>query len=219
MIYIPPQFREDRLDRLADAIKDIQLASLVTSTESGYHASHIPLILKRSGDDTFLEGHVARSNSHWLAVKEETPSVAIFMGPQAYISPSWYASKIEHGKVVPTWNYLIVYAEGKLVAVQDKQWLLNHLHELVAINESERVHPWSIADAPPDFINGLSRSIVGMRIAVNKLQGCWKMIQHRSKDDRLGAISGLYSEGGPNNENVADIMRQIESERLNRLDP
>jgi transcriptional regulator len=212
-MYIPKQFQEQRIQRLADAIRDIQLGTLVTSSRDAYHTSHIPMIFKETPQGMLLEGHVARANEHWQVVEEPKPSIVIFMGPQAYISPSWYATKQEHGRVVPTWNYLVVQAEGVVSSVHDRDWLMQHLEELVELNEAYRQSPWAIADAPQEFIEKLSQAIVGIRFTVNTLVGCWKMIQNRSAVDRLGAVSGLLSSSESGDSAVASVMEQLELER------
>ena len=194
-------------------MRDIELATLVTSSADRYYTSHIPMIFKQSSEGMFLEGHVARANDHWTVLKQPRPSIAIFMGPQAYISPSWYATKREHGKVVPTWNYLVVHAEGDLTSIESCDWLVTHLEELTNLNEAHRKNPWHVRDAPADFIGKLSHAIVGLRLEVNSIVGCWKMIQHRSEVDRSGAISALLDSGEPNNLEVGRIMRNPEQDR------
>jgi len=206
-VYIPKQFQENRIDRLAEAIRDIELATVVTCLEQGYYTSHIPMILKRSSERTSLEGHVARANNHWTVLRQPTPSIAVFMGPQAYISPSWYETKREHGRVVPTWNYLVVQAEGELTSVEDTEWLMAHLNDLTNLNEGERQEPWHLTDAPHDFTEGLSHAIVGVRMEVRNLIGCWKMIQHRTEGDRSGTIVGLLNSNDLGSREVAKIMQ------------
>lgn len=206
-MYIPRQFREERLDILAAAMREIGLAALVTGG-SDLQISHVPMVLKE-GDPWVLETHVARPNPHWQ--RAAGPTVAIFQGPQSYISPSWYATKREHGRVVPTWNYIAVHAHGTLEVVDDKAWLLAHLDDLTRENEAGRAAPWHVADAPAEFIRGLTRAIVGLRMRVDRTEGAWKLIQHRSEGDRLGTIAGLETEAGGGG--VADAMRTLETAR------
>jgi transcriptional regulator len=132
-MYVPRQFREERPEILARAVRDIQLAALVTPGPEELHVTHLPMVLKEGGDGAWtLESHVARPNPHWRTAGAGAASVAIFQGPQSYVSPSWYATKREHGKVVPTWNYIAVHAHGMLEAVEDQAWLLAHLETLPA---------------------------------------------------------------------------------------
>jgi transcriptional regulator len=211
-VYVPMQFREERAEVLAGAIRAIQLAALVTNGDDGLHVSHLPMVLHEpEGEPWVLEGHVARGNPHWKIACAGRASVAVFQGPQAYISPSWYATKREHGRVVPTWNYIAVHAHGTLEAVEDPDFLFRQIDELTRANESMRAHPWEVADAPADYVAGLTRGIVGLRLRVTRVEGAWKMIQHRSEADRLGTIAGLEQE--PGGEAVAGIMRGLESGR------
>lgn len=211
-MYILRQFREERPDVLARAVRDIQFAALVTSGPEGLHVSHVPMVLKEDDKEAWtLETHVARPNPHWTLAGAGVPSVAIFQGPQCYVSPSWYATKREHGKVVPTWNYVAVHAHGALEAVEDQNWLLDHLNDLTRANEAAREHSWAVSDAPEDFVRGLTRTVVGLRLRVGRLQGTWKMIQHRSEGDRLGTIAGLDAE--PGGKAVAEVMRELDAAR------
>jgi transcriptional regulator len=129
------------------------------------------------------------------------------------VSPSWYETKRQHGKVVPTWNYVVVHAHGTLEVVEDRDWLLAHLGDLVAANEGRREQPWAITDAPAEFIDGMTRAIVGLRLTVERLEGKWKMIQNRSEADRLGTLAGLSASADPKDRAVAAIMRGLEIER------
>jgi transcriptional regulator len=212
-MYTPPQFREDRPDVLAAAIREIQLAAIATAGPSGMEVSHAPMVLKELADGFVLEAHLARANGHWRALGEGAPAVAIFQGPQAYVSPSWYPSKREHGKVVPTWNYVAVHAHGRLEVVTDPVWLRAHLDDLTEANEAGRAQPWAVSDAPDEFVSKLSVAIVGLRMKVERLEGSWKMIQHRPEGDRHGTIEGLSGEAhGPARE-VGSIMRALEEAR------
>lgn len=212
-MYIPRQFREERPEVLARTIRDIGLAALVTGGPEEMHVSHVPMVLKEGDKGAWtLETHVARPNPHWRLAGAGVPSVAIFQGPQSYISPSFYATKREHGKVVPTWTYIAVHAHGAIEAVEDGGWLRSHLNDLTRAKEAAREHPWEISDAPEDFVSGLTRAIVGLRLRVERIEGAWKMIQHRSEGDRLGTIAGLEAE--VDGKEVAKIMRELEAARL-----
>jgi len=208
-LYIPQHFQEERPDVLARAIRDIQFALLVTAVDGDYHASHLPMVLKHADGALALEGHVARPNRHWTVLASKPASLAVFQGPQAYVSPSWYESKREHGKVVPTWNYVVVHAHGRLEIVEDEDWLLAHLEDLVAANESGREQPWAISDAPADFIDGMTRGIVGLRLTVDRLEGKWKMSQNREMRDRQGVVKGLTSRNRGDDLEIAEsVARQ-----------
>lgn len=215
-MYVPARFRETRPEALAAAIRDVRLAALVTpGGADGVTVSHVPVVLRDEGgpDAWVLETHVARPNPHWrlAAADAPAPSVAVFRGPHHYVSPSWYASKREHGRVVPTWTYVAVHCHGLLEAVDDRGWLLRHVAELSDAGEAGREHPWAVSDAPPDYVDGLARAIVGLRLRVSRVEGAWKMNQHRPEADRAGTIAGLAAEpaGAP----VAEVMRALEAAR------
>jgi transcriptional regulator len=209
-VYTPQQFEEKRPDVLARAIRDIQFALLVTATNGEYFASHLPMVLKEANGAFTLEAHLARANPHWKALVGKPASLAVFQGPQTYVSPSWYESKRQHGKVVPTWNYVVVHAHGALEVVEDRDWLLAHLEDLVTANEGGREQPWAISDAPGEFIQAMTRAIVGLRLTVARLEGKWKMSQNRSQLDRAGTLAGLSASSKPADQAVAAIMRALE---------
>jgi transcriptional regulator len=210
-MYNPIHYREERPDVLAGAIRDIKFAVLVTPAPDGIKVTHLPLILKGEGDTLWLEGHVARPNDHWGALEAGAPSVAIFQGPHAYVSPSFYEAKREHGKVVPTWNYVTVHAHGTLNRVDDPAALLAHLNDLTDANETGRHEPWSVSDAPDTYVAQMMRAIVGLRLKVERLEGKWKMSQNRPAADRLGTIAGLAGSAKAGDLEVAETMRVIEA--------
>jgi len=185
-MYVPDHFREDRPDVLHDAMQRIGFATLVTQ---GLEANHLPMLLQ----DGMLRGHVARANPVWKAGAGE--ALAIFLGPHAYVSPSWYPSKAETGKAVPTWNYLTVHARGAINWIQDADWLRAHVGALSAAHETGRENPWAITDAPAGYVDGLLRAIVGFELTIAKLEGKWKLSQNRDAADRAGVREGLLRDG------------------------
>ncbi|MBV1701611.1 MAG: FMN-binding negative transcriptional regulator [Hyphomicrobiales bacterium] len=214
-MYVPLHFREDRPDVLAQAIRDIQLAVLVTASAEGLQATHLPVHLALDRDGGFLlKGHVARANPHWqMAGSGE--SLFIFQGPQTYISPSYYPSKQDDGKVVPTWNYIAVHVHGVLEVMQEEAELMAFLHELTNANEGRRADPWAIDDAPPDYIAQRAKGIVGIKMKAARIEASWKMTQNRMQPDRLGTIAGLEQTASSQNgaQAVASVMRQLEAIR------
>ena len=185
-MYVPDHFREDRPDVLHDAMRRIGFATLVTQ---GLEANHLPMLLEGG----VLRGHVARANPVWKAGAGE--ALAIFLGPHAYVSPSWYPSKAETGKAVPTWNYLTVHARGAINWIQDADWLRAHVGALSAAHETGRENPWAITDAPAGYVDGLLRAIVGFELTIAKLEGKWKLSQNRDAADRAGVREGLLRDG------------------------
>jgi transcriptional regulator len=204
-MYVPTQFREERRDLLIAAMRDIQLAALVTTAEDGVQATHIPMVVREIDGDLFLETHVARGNEHWRHAG--MPSLAIFQGPHAYVHPGWYESKQEHGKVVPTWTYVVVHAHGLLETFQDQAELIEHVTRLTEQNEAPRDLPWAVSDAPEKYIASMTRGIVGLRFKVTRLEGSWKLNQHKSDADRSGVIAGLSASGAQDARSVAELMR------------
>jgi transcriptional regulator len=203
-MYVPPAFAEDRLPVLHEAIRRTSLATLVTFGPDGLLATPLPLLLDAAaGPYGTLYGHLARANPQWRRSDAATEALVLFMGPDGYITPSWYATKRESGKVVPTWNYVTVHAYGRVEFFEDAAELLDAVTRLTARHEAGRAAPWTPGDAPPDFIQGQLKGIVGMRIAITRLQGKWKLSQNRSAADRAGVVAGLRAEGDPG---LADLV-------------
>lgn len=167
------------------------LAALITQTSQGIRADHIPLLIVESGEaGAKLQGHVARANPIWQEVAEGSDVLAIFQGPNEYISPKWYPSKQQHGKVVPTWNYLIVHARGKIQWHEDPEWLRKHLEATTETHEGLD-QPWRVSDAPSDFVERMLSRIIGFEFLMSELKGKWKLSQNRSAADRQGVVAGL----------------------------
>jgi transcriptional regulator len=190
-MYIPRANQEERIPVLHKLIEEQPFASLITMGSSGLFASHIPMVLEQNGAKGQLRGHISRANTQWRDYSPSVEALAIFSGPQHYISPNWYPEKEETGKVVPTWNYVVVHAYGYLKIIEDVEWLMTHLASLTKIHEAESPVPWKIGDAPPDYIASLAKGIVGLEITIERLEGKWKVSQNRSEQDRTGVAMGL----------------------------
>ena len=184
-MYTPSHFHEDRPEVLHALIREFPLATLVTTTPTGLTATHIPFLL----DNGVLRGHVARANP--IASAANAAAIAIFHGPQHYISPAWYASKQADPRVVPTWNYIAVHAHGPIRPFTDKTRLLEIVADLTSHFESQRSNPWSIHDAPPEYIDKLLNAITGIEIPIERLEGKWKVSQNRPDEDRASVIDSL----------------------------
>jgi len=205
-MYNPAQFEETRIDVIHEVIRNHSLATIIYAGESGLVGNHIPLMIddKRNPNNMngTLMGHVARANPIWRNAGIDV--LVIFQGAQAYITPSWYASKKEHGKVVPTWNYVVVHAHGKLRVIDDSQWLMEHLNLATDIHESSEIHPWKVSDAPADFMASTIKAIVGVEIDITRLECKWKVSQNRSNADRLGVAAGLAGRGNHDMSTLVD---------------
>jgi transcriptional regulator len=195
-VYIPPLHQEDRVDVLHDAIRRTGLATLVTLTGDGLIASHVPMLLdpQRAPYGTLL-GHLARPNPQARGATPGVQALAIFQGPDAYITPSWYATKRETGKVVPTWNYVTIHAYGPVEFFNDTERLRAIVTRLTDRQEQALAAPWAVTDAPADFIDGMLKGIVGFTLPIVRLEGKWKMSQNRPAADRAGVIDGLENAG------------------------
>jgi transcriptional regulator len=206
-MYVPPAFREDRPEVLHATIRQSGLAILVSAGPEGPIASHVPMMLDAAeGPHGVLLGHLARANPQWRISAAAAPALAIFPGPDAYISPSWYATKRETGKVVPTWNYVAIHASGPITFFDDPDALHALVTRLTALHEAGRPQPWAVSDAPADFIASQLKGIVGFRLAIARLEGKWKMSQNRPMPDRVGVIEGLEREGTAEAAAVADAV-------------
>lgn len=211
-MYIPPSHAESRPEVLFDYMEAHPLAALVTASPAdGLFATHLPLVVHRDrGAQGVLEGHVARASVHHrhAGADGSLDALVIFSGPDAYISPSWYASKTEHGRVVPTWNYVAVHVYGTLRFVDDAAFLRRHLDELVTRHEATRPAPWAVSDAPADYVAQQAQAIVGVEVTIARLEGKWKMSQNRSSADIDGVIGGLAGSPSPDDRAVAEIVRE-----------
>lgn len=204
-MYNPAAFREDDPAIVRQIIRDARLSTLVTSTQDGIVATPLPLFLADEGEHGVLYGHVAKANPQW-----QTPvigdALAILTGPDAYISPSWYASKAEHGKVVPTWNYVAVHAYGPVEFFQDADRLLDVVTRLTNRHEGARAAPWAVSDAPADFVQSQIRGIVGLRMPIMRIEGKRKLSQNRSSQDRDGVARGLKESERESDRIMSDLI-------------
>ena len=191
-MHIPAAFRQDDLTQLHAQMRENPLAALVSHGASGLQASHLPLLLvAEEGEYGTLYGHFARANPQWQVFTEQPEALAIFSGADAYVSPSGYPSKAEHGKAVPTWNYISVHAHGQLDVFDDPERLRQLLAHMTAVHESNQPQPWAMDDAPRDYIDSMLRAIVGFALPIQRLQGQWKLSQNRNAADHAGVQQAL----------------------------
>lgn len=206
-MYIPRQFDQQDIAELHRLMRELPLATLVGTSADGLTANHIPLYLVDDGSAFgVLRGHVARANPLWSDL-QNADVLAIFHGPQAYISPSWYATKQEGGKVVPTWNYAVVHAHGKLRAIDDAAWIRAQMTALTAQQEARFDAPWAVSDAPPDFTDKLIGAVVGIEIVIARLQGKWKVSQNQPEKNRQTVVQGLTT-GDESDTRMASLVKQ-----------
>ena len=205
-MYIPPAFKDTELASIHETMRSARLANFITCTASGLVCSPLPLFLdEREGKQGVIYGHLAKANSQW----KEAPTcdaLAIFSGPDAYVTPSWYASKKEHGKVVPTWNYTAVHAYGAVEFFEDADRLYEVITRLTDLYERPRSESWAVTDAPADFIKAQLRAIVGLRMPISRIDAKRKMSQNRSEADRAGVAAGLAESDRESDRRVATMV-------------
>jgi transcriptional regulator len=207
-MYLPKSFEENRIEVLYELIRTHPLGALVTLTPDGLDANHIPFEIDLQPPPFgTLRGHIARANPLWQHLSNQTPVLAIFQGPNTYISPSSYPTKKETGRVVPTWNYAVVHVHGSLQVIEDRTWLRRFVENLTNRHERSRGTPWKVTDAPSDYIEEQLSAIVGLEMRISRLVGKWKVSQNRSIQDQKGVMDGLLAEGS---EDALAISRLIQ---------
>lgn len=195
-MYVPKHFEEARTEVLHELIRRRPLGVLVANTPDGLDANHVPFEIDASrGAHGVLRCHVARANPVWRRLSSQIDVLVVFQGDESYVSPAWYPTKQEHGKVVPTWNYVAVHAYGKPQVTHDAAWLRALVESLTNTHERGRAEPWRVSDAPVDYIDKLLAAIVGIEIPIDRLVGKWKVSQNRSVEDRRGVAVGLNESG------------------------
>jgi len=193
-MHCPSMFKEERLNVLHNLISAHPLATLITAGSNGLMANLIPFTLHVGGEHGILRAHLARGNKQLDALREGAEALVVFQGPECYVTPSWYPSKAENGKVVPTWNFAMVQARGNPQVFDDATWVRAQIDEMTNNHESQRERPWKVSDAPEDFIAVQLKAIVGIEIPISSIEGKWKVSQNRLPADRQGVIDGLRAE-------------------------
>ncbi|HEX7127722.1 MAG TPA: FMN-binding negative transcriptional regulator [Thermodesulfobacteriota bacterium] len=212
-MYVPEAFKEERVPVLHEAIRRAGLATLVSAGEGGLVATHLPLLLDPEPAPLgTLVGHVARANGHWRDLAAAPDALAVFLGPEGYVSPSWYPTKRETGKVVPTWNYVAVHAYGRVEVFDDPDRLLAVVTRLTDVHESYRADPWRVSDAPEDYVRAMLKGIVGVSLRIERIEGKWKMSQNRPQADREAVRAAFAADDRPGARAVAEVMDEIARE-------
>jgi transcriptional regulator len=206
-VYLPPHFTAPEAAGVAAFVDAVAAADLVTFDGTNPVASLIPIIWDRdSGEYGRLLGHLALANPQWQSVAAGTTALAIVHGPQAYVSPGWYPSTARHGRTVPTWNYVTVHFTGPLTVHRDPEWLRGVVTRLTERHEKPRPAPWAVTDAPPDYINGQLRGIVGVELTIAMVEAKHKLSQNRSAEDQAAVAEALRAEPGPGAADIAELM-------------
>jgi transcriptional regulator len=208
-MYIPRANEEKRVDVMHALMVAEPLAALVTFGGSGLFASHVPMVLEDDGSEFgVLKCHISRANTQWRDFNPAVDALAIFAGHHHYITPNWYPGTKEHGKEVPTWNYIVVHAYGSLKVIDDKDKLLAHLNSLTSIHEAASPVPWKVSDAPEDYIKALLNGIVALELPIRRLEGKWKVSQNRTESEREGVIKGLGELDTPESMAMKDLVEE-----------
>ena len=208
-MYASLHFNESRTDVLHEFIAQHPLALMVAASATGLQANHVPLMIEAgNGGNGILRGHIARANSMWKDVPPGSECLAVFQGPSQYISPNWYPSKREHGRVVPTWNYAVVHVHGNISWNQDKVWLRALVETLTDRHESGRAAPWRVSDAPEEYIQQMLAAIVGFEIAITRMTGKWKLSQNRTPAERAGVVAALSALPDDASREMATLVEQ-----------
>lgn len=212
-MYVPKHTEQLSLSAMHGLIREYPLASLITCSDGGPEANHIPLHLNDTpGPYGCLTGHVARANPLLKDLPCALDSLAIFHGPNTYVSPSWYASKAHSGREVPTWNYIVVHAYGQLRVIDDREWLRSQLEILTHDHESPLSHPWSLSDAPRDYIEKMMNAIVGIELVIARLLGKWKISRNQTQENQHSVMAALRASGQHAALEIAKLMERPSSE-------
>ena len=209
-MYIPRHNEEKRVSVMHSLIASSPLGTLVTLGASGLFATHIPMVLEDDGTQFgVLRGHISRANPQWQDFVPTVDALAIFAGHQHYITPNWYPETKEHGREVPTWNYVVVHAYGPLTVIQDEHWLLTNVEKLTNIHESGSPVPWKVSDAPEEYIKSQLRGIVGLEMPIQRLLGKWKLSQNKTERARNGVIEGLAELNTPESLAMKALVEEV----------
>lgn len=206
-MYEPSHFKVEDREALFGVMRDHPLATLITAGEGGLVANPVPFVLHADeGEQGVLRAHLARPNPQWQAIAAGAQTLVVFTGVERYVTPAWYASKREHGKVVPTWNYVTVQVRGPARAIEDAAWLRTQLESLTRQQEAPRAEPWSLSDAPEPFVAAQMRGIVGIEIEIASLVGKFKLSQNRQEADKRGVFNGLSADPESESQAMAQLV-------------
>ena len=206
-MYIPKHHHLSNRESIFSLIESYPLGAWVCQGDQALIANHIPFLLDRNrGRLGTLIGHVSRANRVWRDLTRHSPTVVTFHGPQAYITPGWYPSKVEHGKVVPTWNYAVAHAHGTARAVNDRNWLLDMVTRLTDMQEAKQKTPWRVADAPTSYIEKMLGAIVGIEIPIDRIEGKLKVSQDEEMQDRHGTVTGMQKSQSEEGQAMAELV-------------
>lgn len=207
-MHIPKNFEQNDPEQLKTVIRDYSFATLITHSDAGLEANHIPMVLIESGDQDLLQGHLALANPLWKSIKDGSNVLVVFHGPNSYISPNYYPTKQETGKVVPTWNYVSVHVKGVMNCIHDDDWKMDLITRLTDQHEAAQEKPWSVSDAPEDYTRRMLPAIVGIEIEITSIVGKWKVSQNQPEKNKQGVITGLSESTNSGDIKMAAIIKE-----------
>jgi transcriptional regulator len=205
-MYTPNNFEQSDPDQLKALITNYPFATLITYSEAGLEANHIPFLLNSSADTDVLQGHVAKSNPLWKTLKDQAEVLVIFHGPNTYISPNYYPTTQDTEKAVPTWNYVTVHVKGVMSYIHDDDWKMDLVTHLTNQHESEQAIPWTVLDAPKDFTQKMLSAIVGIEIDILSMEGKWKLSQNQPEQNQRGVVAGLSEKPDSDSQIMAKMI-------------
>lgn len=206
-MHTPIKFQQNEDSQLKSIIREYPFATLITYSESGIEATHLPVTLIDMGEKSIIQAHIARANKLWKSVKEGSEILLIFNGPNCYVSPNYYPTKKESGKAVPTWNYVVVHVKGVISFIHDEKWIYNMIDSLTKEHEAKQDVPWSMSDAPDTYINKMLPAIVGIEIVIDSFEGQWKLSQNQPEVNQVGVIQGLLEKGQACDRKVSELVK------------
>lgn len=206
-MHIPKQFQQNDMAQLEGLIRDYPFATLITCSSSGIDANHLPVLFTEVRGKKVLQSHIAKANPLWNKVDDNSEVLVIFNGPNCYISPNHYPTKKETGRAVPTWNYVVVHVNGVMSYRRDKDWLMSMMDRLTQQHESGQDTPWSMNDAPQNYIHKMLSAIVGVEIEITSMSAQWKLSQNQPEKNKLGVIAGLSSEREGQYRKIAQLVK------------
>ena len=207
-MHIPKKFQQNDSEQFADIIQQYPFGSLITHSDAGIEANHIPFILSQSNGKDVLQGHIAKVNPLWENINDNDEVLVIFHGPNCYVSPNYYPTKKQTGKAVPTWNYIVVHVRGRISFKRDDLWNLTMINQLTAQHEAEQPIPWSTADAPEPYIQKMLPAIIGIEIEISSIMGQWKLSQNQPEKNQIGVVEGLSHVDDANSQKIAELVKR-----------
>ncbi|MDU0112700.1 FMN-binding negative transcriptional regulator [Psychrosphaera aquimarina] len=209
-MYAPNNFKQTDIRELIAIMREYPFATLITHSISGIEANHLPVTIVESDGGMAIHAHIAKANKLWQSVEQGADVLLIFNGPNCYVSPNYYPTKKENGRAVPTWNYVVVHVKGNISFIHDEQWVYRMLDTLTKEHEAEQISPWSITDAPVEYIDKMLSAIVGIEISIDEIEGKWKLSQNQPDVNKLGVMQRLIENGQAQQVKISELINDLQ---------